>query len=136
MIVSGGFNVYPREVEDALSWHPAVHAVAVIGVPDEKWGEAVKAIVVKREGCTTTEQELIAFTREKKGPVAAPKSIDFVQELPLTSLGKPDKKILRAQFWDIHERQLTSHRSNSCQPRTNTTLSRPGSTPRRKIPRL
>lgn len=106
MIVSGGFNVYPREVEDALSWHPAVHAVAVIGVPDEKWGEAVKAVVVRRAGCDATEQELIAFARDKKGPVAAPKSIDFVDELPLTSLGKPDKKILRAKFWDIRARQV------------------------------
>lgn len=106
MIVSGGFNVYPREVEDALSWHPAVHAVAVIGVPDEKWGEAVKAVIVRREGCHATEQELIAFARDKKGPVSAPKSIDFVDELPLTSLGKPDKKILRAKFWGIRERQV------------------------------
>lgn len=106
MIVSGGFNIYPREVEDALSGHPAVRAVAVIGVPDAQWGEAVKAIVVKRDGAHATEQELIAFVKTKKGSVTAPKSIDFVIELPLTALGKPDKKVLRAKYWKDHARQV------------------------------
>lgn len=106
MIVSGGFNVYPREVEDALSQHPGVQAVAVIGVPDGKWGEAVKAVVVARDGTAPSAAELIAFVKARKGSVAAPKSIDFIEQLPLTALGKPDKKVLRAQYWQKQERQV------------------------------
>jgi fatty-acyl-CoA synthase len=106
MIISGGFNVYPREVEDAMSAHPAVSQVAVIGVPDDYWGEAVKAIVVLRDGCEATAAELIAHVREHKGPVAAPKSVDFVRELPLTALGKPDKKAMRQSYWEGRVRQV------------------------------
>jgi fatty-acyl-CoA synthase len=99
MIISGGFNVYPKEIENVLATHPAVASVAVIGVPDPKWGEAVKAVVVARPGSATTEAELIALVREKKGPVATPKSVEFVDALPVTALGKPDKKALRARYW-------------------------------------
>jgi len=99
MIVSGGFNVFPREVEDVLTSHPAVAAAAVIGVPDERWGEAVKAVVVLRPGQTVTLEELAALVKERKGSVQAPKSLDVVDALPLSPLGKPDKKALRAQFW-------------------------------------
>ncbi len=97
MIVSGGFNVFPREVEDVLSSHPAVAAAAVIGVPDDKWGEAVKAIVVLRAAATVTDAELIALVRDRKGAVQAPKSVVFVDRIPLSGLGKPDKKALRAE---------------------------------------
>jgi fatty-acyl-CoA synthase len=103
MIISGGFNVYPREVEDALSQHPAVASAAVVGVPDEKWGEAVRALVVLRPGAAAASDELAAelkaFVREKKGAVYTPKAIDFVAALPVTGLGKLDKKAIRAQFW-------------------------------------
>ena len=99
MIVSGGFNVYPREVEDVISQHPGVAAVGVIGVPDEKWGEAVKAVVVKRQGAEVDPDELRALVKEKKGAVYTPKTVDFVDALPLSPLGKPDKKALRAQYW-------------------------------------
>ena len=99
MIISGGFNVYPREVEDALSQHPAVAAAAVVGVPDPKWGEAVRALVVLRPGASVPAEELIALVRERKGAVYAPKAIDFVDALPVTGLGKLDKKAIRAQFW-------------------------------------
>jgi len=99
MIISGGFNVYPREVEDALSQHPAVAAAAVVGVPDAKWGEAVRALVVLRPGASAAAEELIALVRERKGAVYAPKAIDFVDALPMTGLGKLDKKAIRARFW-------------------------------------
>jgi len=99
MIVSGGFNVFPREIEDVLSTHPSVSAAAVIGVPDDKWGEAVKAIVVARPGETVDGDALINLVKEQKGPVYAPKSVDVVQALPLTAVGKPDKKVLRARYW-------------------------------------
>jgi fatty-acyl-CoA synthase len=95
MIVSGGFNVFPREVEDVLSTHPAVAQVAVIGVPDPKWGEAVKAYIVHRPDVQASEAELIALVRERKGPVQAPKMVEFVTSLPLTAVGKVDKKALR-----------------------------------------
>jgi fatty-acyl-CoA synthase len=99
MIISGGFNVFPREVEDVLTRHPAVAAAAVIGVPDPKWGEAVKAVVVLKPGASAQPEELIALVREHKGPVQAPKSVEFVDALPVTGLGKPDKKALRANYW-------------------------------------
>ncbi len=106
MIVSGGFNVYPREIEDVLTAHPGVSMAAVIGVPDPKWGEAVKAIVVKRPEAAVTADELIALVREKKGPVYAPKSVEFDDDLPVTPLGKPDKKAVRARYWAGQERQV------------------------------
>ena len=98
MIVTGGFNVYAREVEDVLVEHPNVRQAAVIGVPDAKWGEAVKAVVVIEPGTTVTADELIALVRTRKGAVQAPKTIDFVEQLPLTPVGKPDKKALRQRY--------------------------------------
>jgi fatty-acyl-CoA synthase len=99
MIVSGGFNVFPREIEDVIGTHPAVAQVAVIGVPDEKWGEAVKAVVVLRPDQTVAEEDLYELVKERKGATHAPKSVDFVDAIPLSALGKPDKKALRAQYW-------------------------------------
>lgn len=98
MIITGGFNVYPREVEDVLSSHPAVAVAAVIGIPHEKWGEAVTAVVVLREGTHVSDTELIALVKERKGAIQAPKSVAFVDRIPVSGLGKPDKKALRAQF--------------------------------------
>ncbi len=106
MIVSGGFNIFPREIEDVLSTHPAVSAAAVIGVPDDKWGEAVKALVVLRPGGAAQAEELVALVRERKGPIQAPKSVDFVDALPLTPVGKADKKVLRARYWGAGERRV------------------------------
>lgn len=96
MVVSGGFNVYPREVEDALSLHPAVATSAVYGVPDERWGESVRAAVVVRPGVAVTPEELIAHVRELKGPVQAPKEVTLRTDLPLTPVGKIDKVALRS----------------------------------------
>jgi fatty-acyl-CoA synthase len=101
MIVTGGFNVYAREVEDVLTDHPGVRQAAVIGVPDPKWGEAIKAVVVLEPGVSVDPLTLIARVREKKGPVHAPKSVDFVDALPLSPLGKPDKKALRLRYATI-----------------------------------
>ena len=98
MIVTGGFNVFAREVEDVLVEHPLVRQAAVIGVADAKWGEAVKAIVVLEPGASVDPQELIAIVRDRKGSVQAPKSVEFVDALPLSPLGKPDKKALRLRF--------------------------------------
>ncbi len=98
MIVSGGFNVYPREVEDVLTSHPDVAGAAVVGLPDEKWGEMVKALVVLRPGATVAAEALIALVKDRKGAVQAPKSIDFVDAIPLSGLGKPDKKAIRAMY--------------------------------------
>ena len=106
MIVSGGFNVFPREIEDVISTHPGVAQVAVIGVPDEKWGEAVKAVVVRRPDATVEADELITLVKDRKGAVHQPKSVDFVDAIPLSALGKPDKKVLRAQYWQGSTRQV------------------------------
>lgn len=106
MIVSGGFNVYPREVEDVISAHPAVAAVAVIGAPDEKWGEMVTAVVVLRPGAKVEASELSALVRDAKGPIYAPKKVDFVEAIPVSALGKPDKKLLRAKYWEGHDRRV------------------------------
>jgi fatty-acyl-CoA synthase len=98
MIVTGGFNVYPREIEDVIGGHPMVSNCAVVGVPDARWGEAVKAVVVLRPGAAPCAEHLIALVRDRKGPVQAPKSVDFVDAMPLTAVGKPDKKALRARY--------------------------------------
>ncbi len=100
MIISGGFNIYPREVEDALAAHPSVAGAIVIGVPDEKWGEAVKAFVVLRNGAAGDVAALQAFVKEKRGAAWAPKSIDFIDAIPVTSIGKLDRKALRAPYWE------------------------------------
>ncbi len=104
MIVSGGFNVFPREIEDVISTHPSIAAVAVVGVPDEKWGEAVTAVVVLREGSSLDADELIALVKERKGSHYAPKAIDIVDSIPMSPLGKPDKKALRASYWSHSDR--------------------------------
>ncbi|MDP3820540.1 MAG: AMP-binding protein [Burkholderiales bacterium] len=106
MIISGGFNVFPREVEDVLSQHPAVAAAGVVGVPDPKWGEAVHAMVVLRPGAgeggeagsAALGAELMALVRLRKGAVQTPKHIAFVAQLPVTTLGKIDKKAMRDHF--------------------------------------
>jgi fatty-acyl-CoA synthase len=106
MIVTGGFNVFPREVEDVVAQHPMVAQVGVIGVPHEKFGEAVTAVVVLRPDAPRDEESIARMTAEiqdavkdRKGSVQAPKQVIVRDELPLTPLGKPDKKALRAQFW-------------------------------------
>ncbi len=109
MIVTGGFNVFPREVEDVVAEHPAVAQVGVIGTPHEKFGEAVTAIVVLREGHELTDEvvaEIQDMVKERKGSVQAPKQVVAVDALPLTALGKPDKKALRAQYWEGQGRSV------------------------------
>ena len=98
MIISGGFNVFAREVEDVIAEHPAVSACAVIGVADAHWGEAVTAIVVCKPEASVPADDLVALVKARKGAVQAPKRIIFVDQLPITGLGKPDKKALRAQY--------------------------------------
>jgi fatty-acyl-CoA synthase len=106
MIITGGFNVYAREVEDVLATHPAVANAAVIAIPDDKWGEAVHAVIVTRLGMRVDPVELAAFVKARKGPVHAPKSVDIVESLPLTTVGKVDKKVLRAPYWSAQQRQV------------------------------
>src|SRR3954454_24350635 len=106
MIVSGGFNIFPREVEDVLSQHADVAMVAVVGVPDDKWGEAVTAVIVAREGARPNADELIAMVKARKGSTHAPKQIKFVTELPMTGVGKVDKKVLKAGFWSGRDRMV------------------------------
>ncbi|WP_051298188.1 AMP-binding protein [Brevibacterium album] len=95
MIISGGFNVYPSEVEDAISELAEVSSCAVVGRPDEKWGESVTAYLVLREGASLTEETVIRHVRERKGPIQTPKTVHFIDELPVTQLGKLNKKALR-----------------------------------------
>ncbi len=102
MVITGGLNVFPREVEDVISTHPSVNMVMVIGVPDPKWGEAVKAVVVLQPGHQPSDEltaDLQQLVRAEKGPQQSPKSIDYVTELPMTAVGKPDKKAVRAKYW-------------------------------------
>jgi len=106
MIVSGGFNIFPREVEDVLTQHADVAMCAVVGIPDDKWGEAVTAVVVAREGAKPDPDELINLVKARKGSAHAPKQIQFVTELPMTGVGKVDKKVLKARFWAGRERMV------------------------------
>jgi len=106
MIVSGGENIYPAEVESALFGHPQIADVAVIGVPDERWGEAVKAVVVCKPGESPTPAEIIAWARERIAGYKLPKSIDFVEALPRNPTGKILKRELRAPYWQGRDRQV------------------------------
>ncbi|MCY1213441.1 3-[(3aS,4S,7aS)-7a-methyl-1,5-dioxo-octahydro-1H-inden-4-yl]propanoyl:CoA ligase [compost metagenome] len=107
MIITGGFNVYPSEVENCLALHPGIAMSAVIGVPDEKWGEAVTAIVVLKPGANADETEIIQYVTQKKGVVNAPKTVVFENQLPLTALGKIDRKTLRRKYWADQGRQVS-----------------------------
>jgi long-chain acyl-CoA synthetase len=106
MIVSGGENVYPIEVENALIEHPAVEDVAVIGVPDERWGETVKAIVVRKAGSDPNPEDLIAFARERLARYKCPTSVDFIEALPRNPSGKILKRELREPYWQGQERRI------------------------------
>ncbi len=99
MIISGGFNVYSAEVEAGIMALPQVHECAVIGVPDAKWGEAVKALVVLRAGESLTEREILDHCKAKLGGFKSPKSVEFVAEIAKTAAGKIDRKQLRRPYW-------------------------------------
>jgi fatty-acyl-CoA synthase len=105
MIVTGGYNVYPREVEDVLAGHAAVVEAAVIGIPDDKWGEAVTAFVTLR-GAGVGEAELLGFCRERLAGYKVPKSVRFVAEIPKSPVGKPLRRALREPFWEGKERRI------------------------------
>ena len=106
MIISGGENIYPAEIERVLAEHPSVGDVAVIGVPDDRWGEVPKAVVVPAPGATVDEAELIAFAREHLAAFKCPKSVDVLDELPRNPTGKVLKKDLRKPYWEGRERQV------------------------------
>lgn len=99
MIISGGFNIYCSEVEAALYEHPDIAEVCVVGVPDEQWGEAVKAVVVPRAGTTPTEQELIEHCANRLARMKKPRSVDFVASLPINRNGKIDRRAVRDSYW-------------------------------------
>lgn len=106
MIVSGGFNIYPSEIEQVLWSHPAVEECAVVGVPDPKWGEAVAAVVQLKNGVKVSPEELGAFCRERLGGVRAPKSIELWEELPRSPVGKVLKRAIREHFWRGQKRMV------------------------------
>jgi acyl-CoA synthetase (AMP-forming)/AMP-acid ligase II len=106
VIISGGENVSSIEVEDCLFQHPGVAECAVIGVPDDKWGETVKALVVLRPGATADEAELIAFTRERLSHFKCPTSVELRDGLTRTATGKLQKFLLRQPYWEGRERQI------------------------------
>ncbi|HMJ13432.1 MAG TPA: AMP-binding protein, partial [Polyangiaceae bacterium] len=106
MIITGAENVYPREVEEVLYTHPGVLEAAVIGVPSERWGETIKAVVVVREGREVTEAELIDFARQRLAHYKAPTSVDFVDALPRNPSGKVLKKLIREPYWQGRSRRV------------------------------
>jgi long-chain acyl-CoA synthetase len=102
MIVSGGVNIYPQEAENVLTQHPAVHDVAVVGVPNEEFGEEVKAVIELRSGIDGTpalKDELIAWCRDRLSTLKCPRSIDFVDKLPRTETGKLLKREVKRAYW-------------------------------------
>src|SRR3546814_10430119 len=106
MIISGGVNIYPQEAENVLAMHPKVYDVAVFGIPNEDFGEEVKAVVQPAEGVEPEpdlERELIAFCREKLADVKCPRSVDFRDELPRHPTGKLYKRLLKDEYWQGHE---------------------------------
>ena len=106
MIITGGENVSSIEVEDAIFSHPAVAEVAVIGVPDERWGETIKALIVTAEGETVTEEEIIVWCKERLARYKAPTSVEIRDEIPRTATGKMQKFKLREPYWEGRDRQV------------------------------
>jgi acyl-CoA synthetase (AMP-forming)/AMP-acid ligase II len=106
MIISGGFNIYPTEVEQALYSHPAVYEAVVVGVPDETWGEAVKAVIVLRDGHRTTEADVIQHCKRQLADFKKPRSVDFVADLPRNPNGKIARKLVRERFWAGQSRRV------------------------------
>jgi acyl-CoA synthetase (AMP-forming)/AMP-acid ligase II len=106
MICTAGENVYPAEIESVLCGHPSIAEAAVIGVPDERWGELAKAIVVVRPGASVTAAELLQFARGQLADFKLPRSVDFVASLPRTPSGKLQKHVLREPFWAGRSRRV------------------------------
>ncbi len=106
MIVSGGENIYPAEIESALFGHPDIADIAVIGVPDERWGEAVKALVVLRQGSVADAADILHYARDCLAGYKIPKSIEFLPDLPRNPSGKVLKRKLRERYWQGHDRRV------------------------------
>jgi acyl-CoA synthetase (AMP-forming)/AMP-acid ligase II len=106
MIISGGENIYSPEIERVLAEHPAVMEVAVIGVPDDRWGEVVKAVVALEPGATATEDELVGYCREHLAHFKCPRSVDVLEALPRNPTGKILKRELRAPYWQDRDRTI------------------------------
>jgi fatty-acyl-CoA synthase len=106
MIVSGGENIYPAEIENVLAGHPAVAEVAVIGVPDDRWGETVKAVVVLKPSLQAAAADIIAYGRARLASYKCPTSVDFIAALPRNPSGKVLKKDLRAPYWADKTRRI------------------------------
>jgi fatty-acyl-CoA synthase/long-chain acyl-CoA synthetase len=107
MIISGGMNIYPAEIESALERDPRIYDVAVIGIPSEEWGESVHAVIVARPGTELSEAGVIAFAREHLASYKIPRSVTFVGEIPRNPSGKILKRVLRAPFWSGQARQVS-----------------------------
>ena len=106
MLVSGGFNIYPSEIESVLAQHPAIYEVCVVGVPDDHWGETVKAVVVLREGAKADDGEIMDFCRGRLADFKRPRSVDFVPQLPKNGNGKLSRKDVREHYWRGRERRV------------------------------
>jgi long-chain acyl-CoA synthetase len=106
MIISGGENIYSREVEEVLYTHPSILEAAVVGVPDEKWGESVKAVVVLKQGAGASEEEIIDFCKERLASYKKPRSVEFRDNLPKTGSGKIKKGEIREEYWKDQERKI------------------------------
>ncbi|OGP52138.1 MAG: hypothetical protein A2Y79_12645 [Deltaproteobacteria bacterium RBG_13_43_22] len=106
MIISGGFNIYPREVEDAIMTHSQVAEAAVVGVPDEIWGESVKAFVVAKPGASVSEEEVIQICKKRLASYKKPRSVEFVPDLPKNAYGKILRKVLKEPYWQDRERKV------------------------------
>ena len=107
MIITGGENVYPKEVEDVLYQHPVVNEAAVVSAPDEKWGETVAAVIVPKGGAKIEEEEILAFCKERLAGYKCPRIVKFVESLPKTPIMKIDVKKVREEFWKGHDRRVT-----------------------------
>jgi fatty-acyl-CoA synthase/long-chain acyl-CoA synthetase len=106
MVISGGMNIYPAEIEAALEAHPDIYEVAVFGIPSEEWGESVHAVVVVRPGAAMTEDDVVAYARQHLAGYKIPRSVTWADELPKTGSGKLLKRELRAPFWAGHDRMV------------------------------